>query len=111
MSIRITVSEHLQFPVRGTFTDEAGAAVAFDFRLTARRLPQTSLEVVLADKDRKARDFLGEVVTAWSGVLDDDGKPVPYSPEGLGSLLASHAGLAGLAFAAYLEHVGARAKN
>lgn len=111
MAIKITVSEQLQFPVRGTYTDEAGAAVAFDFHLKARRLPQTTLEQVLGDKDRRARDFLAEVVTGWSGVLDDDGKPVLYSAQALSSLLAQQAGLAGLAFAAYLEHVGARAKN
>lgn len=111
MAIKITVSDHLQFPVRGTYTDEAGAAIGFDFKLTARRLPQTSLEQLLGDKDRKARDFLCDVVTAWSGVIDDDGKPVAYSADALSSLLAQQAGLAGLAFAAYLEHVGARAKN
>lgn len=112
MAIKITISDRVTFKVAGAYTDEAGAAQAFDFHLTATRLSQDALKARTAEgTPGSILDFLLEVVQDWRGVLDGDGKPVPYSGDALRALCNNVPGAALLAFNAYFEHVGARAKN
>lgn len=114
MAIKIIISDTLRYKVEGVFTDASGAQIAFDFHLIARRLPQDSLSDQLppvADGKVSVPDFLADVVTGWSGVLDDTGAPVPFSHDALRSLWNGVPGSAGLAFAAYCDHVRVRAKN
>lgn len=114
MAIKLTISDRFTYRVTGTTTTEAGAAEAFDFYLTARRLLQDELSRRLpevAEGREPVDDFLGSVLVDWRGVLDDAGQPVPFSPEGLRALFNGVPGSAGLALSGYLEHVRAKAKN
>lgn len=114
MAIKITISDRIQFKVAGTTTTETGAQEAFEFHLTARRLLQDELSRRLpevAEGREPVDDFLASVLEGWRGVLDDEGQPVPFTPEGLRALFNHVPGSAGLALAAYLEHVRAKAKN
>lgn len=111
MTIRITVSDRVQFKVRGTITDANGAAEAFEFRLTARRLSASALQAELADTSRRVEEFMAQMVTDWKGVLDDEGNDVPFSTDALMQLFDRITHLAGIAFKSYMAEVGAKEKN
>lgn len=110
MGIRITVSDHVAFKVDGHITQDDGSAAAFQFTLHARRLLAGALKAQLDDEALLVPDFVASVATGWKGVLDDDGKEIPFSPDALRRLL-DIPGVAGLVFKRYLEEIGARAKN
>lgn len=108
MPIKIEVSDKLRFPVRLVAVDETGAErTALSIHVLARRVP---IESVRADTERTVADFLRHVVLDCTGVVDTDGKPVPYSPEVLDELVKSD-GVAPAMFQAYLSHVAPRLKN
>lgn len=113
MSIKIVVAPKVKFKVKGTFADETGKDVPFDFTLTAKRLDtdqiaeKTSLG---ADATTSVRDFVKEVVEDWSGVNDADGQALPFSTDALDGLLRLP-GVALLVFRAFLDNNGAKEKN
>ena len=110
MTIRITVSDRVQYRVRGTINNESGAAEAFDFRVTARRLDPESMQAQLADSSRRIDDFLADVIVGWQGVVDAEGTDVPFSPTALAQLLKiPNIGL--LMFKAYAAETAAKEKN
>lgn len=111
MAIKIIISDRVTFKVAGLYTDDLGAAQAFDFTLIAQRLTQDELKARTADGAGSILDFLQSVVQDWRGVMDGDGKPVDYSVDALRTLCNNVPGAALLAFNAYFEHVGAKAKN
>lgn len=111
MTIRITISDRVQFRVRGTITDDHGAAEAYEFRLTARRLSTAQLQAELADSTRRVEDFMAGLVTDWRGVVDAEGNDVPYSADALQQLFDRVPFLAGLCLKQYMAEVGAKEKN
>lgn len=114
MAIKLNISNTFQYKVAGTYATETGANQAFEFHLVARRLGQPALADQLpkvVQGDVGMDEFLAGVVTGWTGVLDDEDKLVPYSPEALKVLFNSVPGASGLAFAGYCEYVRVRAKN
>ncbi|MEY2688238.1 MAG: hypothetical protein RL375_2436 [Pseudomonadota bacterium] len=110
MTIRITVSDRVQYRVRGTINNETGAAEAFDFRVTARRLDPEALQSQLAESSRRIEDFLADVIVGWQGVVDAEGTDVPFSPAALSQLLKIP-GLAVLIFKGYVAETAAKEKN
>ncbi len=110
MAIKITVSDRVTFAVKGTLTDDAGAAQGFDFLLTARRLSSDQLQAELQNTERKVPEFMAGVVEGWKKVLDDDGAEVPFSQQALAQLFQIP-GLSSLAFSRYLSESGAKEKN
>lgn len=109
MAIKITVSDLVKVKCAGTIADERGPQ-PFEFAYTARRLDADALRARIGDdNDEPIADFLGEVIVGWSGVRGDDGE-IPYSREALAQLLRI-TGVGAVMLRAYLDHVGAKAKN
>lgn len=111
MTIKIIVADRVAFAARGTITGETGAAEAFEFRVTAKRLTEQGLRDSVNAPDRDTTAFLADVVVGWAGVLDDEGNEVPYSPQALRQLCGNCLGLSQIVFEAYLDAVRAKAKN
>ena len=109
MATKLVVSDHVAFRVRGVLTGESGGSESIDFGVTARRMKHDELQEVLRGTPRDA-EFVRSVATGWRGVKDAEDRDVPFSAEGLDQLLQIH-GVAALIARAYLDEVGARAKN
>ena len=111
MAIKITISNTVAFNVKGTINDANGIAQPFSFKLTCQRLEQEQITNKLkSESDASLVDFLVDVVQDWSGVRDDDDKPVPYTDAALRQL-CKISGVGAVAFQTYLAEVGAKAKN
>jgi hypothetical protein len=112
MAFRLVVADVVDFPVKFTVND-GGASKPFAINLQAKRLPQDAFRrLAEGGSDATVGEFLAEHVTGWRGqklVVDDAGQPADFSPEAFACLL-SLVGVAGLAFAAYLEACGAQGK-
>ncbi len=111
MAISIKVSNRVTFKVQGTIKDEKGADQKFDFTLTCKRLNGDQIKDRL-DNEQEAtlKDFMVGVVEDWSGVKDENGTAVPYTPDNYAELCLIP-GISTLAFRAYLGEVGAKEKN
>ncbi len=111
MAINIVISDTVKFKVKGTINDAGGIAQPFDFSLTCTRMDSDTLDArVKANSDETFVEFLADVVEDWAGVKDAEGKNVPYSEDAL-KQLCKIAGVARVAWVAYLTEVGAKAKN
>lgn len=111
MTIKIAVSDTVGIKVKGSIYDAAGVAQPFDFQLTCRRLDVDQIQAKLKNEsDASYTDFMVDVVQGWGGVRDADDKPLPYTEDAYRAL-CKIPGVAALAFRAYLDDVGAVAKN
>ena len=82
-----------------------GAAEPAPLRLTVRHKGRAAIRAWLDGAGQHGSDteFLGEVVVGWSGVVDDKGREVPYSPEALARVLDGYPAAAGELFRQYLD--------
>lgn len=111
MAIKIVISDHVKFKVKGSIKDDTGYDQPFDFWLTCQRLDMDQLaarrpagaEVVFAD-------FMASVITDWSGVTDEQGQPLPYT-EAHWRELCRIPGIARLADETYTHEIVAKLKN
>lgn len=119
MPIIITVSPTVRFKVEGVETSEDGTPVPFDFSLTADRLAQsTDVAAMRAEANRleaagsatPITDVMLTKLKGWAGPKTAEGVDVPFSTDAVRQLL-NRPGIAALAYNAYVEAVGARAKN
>ena len=110
MTFRLSVSNTVSVPVAGSIPDENGRPAPFSFNLTCRRLPASELKDSVQSTEATVPEFLASVVQGWSGLQDDAGQPLPYSREALDRLF-DIVGMAGVAFAAYLQACGAKGKE
>lgn len=110
MSFKLVISDTVTVPVKGTIPNAAGAPQAFSYSLVCERLKADTLRAMMDANERTVPEFLAGVVSDWAGVLDDDGQPLPFNHDGLAALF-NIVGMAGVAFAAYLEACGARGKE
>lgn len=111
MSIQIVVSNTVTFKVKGSINDEKGVAQPFHFGLTCVRLDADQIKDKLsAESEGTTTEFLSDVIEAWDGVRDADGKPLPYTADNLRQL-CKIPGVAALTFRTYLIEVGAKEKN
>jgi hypothetical protein len=109
MALKLKVARALVFPVKGELTLEDGSVGAFDFRLRAQRLDVEEIDARFKAGATRG-EFLAPLVQGWQDVLDEDGAPVAFSQEALADLLKI-AGMATVAFNAYMACVQAREKN
>ncbi len=110
MTFRLVVSDTITVPVAGRLPDAAGRPVPFTFSLTAKRLPAGELRAAIDANDRTVPEFLQSVIRGWSGVLDEQGAELPYSPAAFDALL-DIVGMASLIFPAYIEACGVKGKE
>ncbi len=110
MAFKLVKRNKLRVPVKGSIPDEGGAQVKFDFTLLCKRLVQSEIDVVLADKEALTHDFLHQVTEGWEGVFSETGDVLEFSAEALDLVLEQPA-MRSICFGAYLKEVGAVAKN
>ena len=110
MALKLVKRNKLPVPVKGSITGEAGEAIDFNFTLHCKRLKQDELDAELK-KEGSVKPFLFKVTEGWEDMLDEDGKPMPYSIENFEEQMNEVAGLHGVCYQAYLKAVGATAKN
>jgi hypothetical protein len=108
MAIKIQVSDIVRCTVRGTIANQDGPQ-PFDFWFLARRLDDAALADKLAERDSLIADFLADIVTGWGGVKGEDGE-LPFTEGALRELMKIP-GISKLMLRAYIEDVGAKAKN
>lgn len=109
---KLTIQDTAQVKVKFTIKDK-GVDRRFDFTLDAMRLEQDEISSRLEEKDKKIKDFMGDLITGWDGqrlVLNQDDTPAAFSPEALDVLL-NVPGVAAVIFNAYLKDCGAKEKN
>jgi hypothetical protein len=111
MAFKVKKLNKLHVQVKGEISGEDGEKVPFDFTLIAKRLNQAEIDEILGNSERKITDFLKANVEGWSGVLNEDGTEMLFSPESLESEVLSTVGMRSLCFQCYLRDVGAVAKN
>jgi len=110
MAFQLIERNRVAVQVKGQLPDEAGKPQPFSFTLHCKRLGAQELREVLKDDAKTTVDFMADVVQGWSGVTGDEGAMLPFTEAALNALL-DVPGVAGLAFAAYMEQQAARAKN
>lgn len=110
MALKLVVSPTVVIALAGTITNSAGLAMPFSCSLTCDRLPAEALRAELDKKTGTTTDFVRKVVRGWDDVTDEQGELVPFSKQALEQFL-SIPGIAKVAFDAYFEGCGAKAKN
>ena len=109
MSIKIKLSNLVKFRVKGEMNDEKGNKQPVDFSLTCERRPADDWKDVFVEGEKLSVGF-AKITKGWSDVLDEDDKPVDYSPEALAQLFGN-SGVAQLAYMTYMTESGVKAKN
>lgn len=110
MAFKLVKRDKLPVPVKGSIKGEDGKPVPFDFTLHCIRLSQDEINAALKDKDESVTAFVQRIATGWQGVLDEHGEPLPFTEDSLAEVLANP-GMAAVCSQAYLNNVGAVAKN
>jgi hypothetical protein len=98
MAFVLSKSDTYDWPVRITLATDGGKRTVETLDVNFRRLPQSRItelvkqaraaelgrddDVVMDD-----REAAREIIAGWDGVVDDAGKPVPYSEAALVQLL------------------------
>lgn len=109
MAIKIVVSNNVGIRVKGTINDADGVAQPFEFVLKCKRLDADQINKKLkVESDATMAEFMEDVVEDWSGVRDEDAKPIPFDANMLKQLFKLP-GVPFLAFRAYMDDVGAKA--
>jgi len=98
MAFVLSKSDTYDWPVRITLATDGGKRTVETLDVNFRRLPQSRItdlvkqaraaelgrddDVVLDD-----REAAREIIAGWDGVVDDAGKPIPFSEAALAQLL------------------------
>ena len=110
MAFKLVKRNKLRVQVKGTFKDEEGKPVNFDFTLLCRRLSQAEIETAIKNSDEPVKEFVQRVTEDWEGVLGEDGQPLSFEASNLDAVL-DQAGMAVVCYQSYLKEVGAVVKN
>lgn len=87
--LKLAIGNTIRFPVRIRLND-AGKTRDFSFHLLGKRKQAEELRDLQADPDALIDDLLVECITGWEDqtlVLDDSGKPAPWSVDAFRTLL------------------------
>ena len=87
MPIRINPAPIFRAPVAFTLAGEGEESCRFTFR---HKSPSALTEWRKTIGARPAHVSMAEIVEGWEGVVDEDDKPVPYSPSALKTFLEAH---------------------
>jgi len=87
MTIRINHAPIFRALVAFTLAGEGEESCRFTFR---HKTPAALIEWRKTIGTRPAHESMAEIVEGWEGVVDEDDKPVPYSPAALKSFLEAH---------------------
>ena len=98
MAFVLSKSDTYDWPVRITLATDGGKRTVETLDVNFRRLPQSRITELVqqaraaergldVDSALDDRDAAREIIAGWDGVVDDAGKPVPYSEAALAQLL------------------------
>lgn len=113
MAFKLAIADRIGVKVEGHTRDDNGAEKPFKFVLVCDRLTGDQVRDTLSDKDETTTAFFEKRAHEWRGqnlVLDEDGKPAPFSVEAL-RMLFTIGGMSAVCWQAYLTQVVATAKN
>jgi hypothetical protein len=110
MALKLVIRKKLRVPVKGSFKDEDGKPVNFEFVLICDRLSQTEIDDAIKNKDETVKAFVQRVATGWESVLAEDGQPLRFDADNLAAVL-DQAGMPVVCYQSYLKEVGAVVKN
>jgi hypothetical protein len=113
MAFKLSLSESYRWPVAVEIPIDGGRFDKQTFDAEFKRLPQDRNNQILEDARSGVitdQDVCGEILVGWSGVLDDDGKEVPFS-EGAKSQIMSVPQLAAAVVMAYFQSMQGAAKR
>ena len=110
MAFKVVKRNKLPVPVKGKLQDDDGKPVHFDITLVCARLTQDEINAALTDKNEPVTAFVKRIALGWEGVIDEQGEQLPFSEAALADVLAQP-GMASVCSQAYLNNVGAVAKN
>ncbi len=124
MALVISQSATYSWPVRISLPVDGGRREQHTFDAEFKRLPQTRVNEIIQqvrDQERGRRDseellvqdtdVAREVMAGWSGVVDDDGKNVPFSESSLNQLLEIPTVASQIVEAFFKSNADARKKN
>lgn len=109
---KLVVDDIVNVPVKFTFKS-GSINKLFSFTVFAKRLDQETISERLADKDKKATDFIRDLMTGWKDqafVLDGDDKPAEFNDDSR-DIMLNAAGVGVVIFNSYLAECGAKVKN
>lgn len=110
MSYKLRLSATILVPCHGTVVNEEGQRVPFSYWLVCDRLRADQVKTTLESADNNMAAFMRKVTRGWQEILDDGGKPLAFTADGLDELL-SGAGQARVAYDAFCDTCAAKAKN
>ena len=114
LQLNIIRAAKIKVRIEGLLRDQEGKAVPYAYTLDCKRLDTDGLTALLAtdktDATQAIAPKLEAIIEGWQGVVDADGKPVAYTPEGMAALLRVP-GMAAQVMLAYFDQVQAKAKN
>lgn len=97
MSFVLKQKPTYSWPVPLIIPTDGGRREKFSFDAEFRRLPQSRINEIIkvaramelgrSDEDLDDKSAAAEILADWSGITDDDGKPVPFSQAALEQLL------------------------
>lgn len=109
---KVVIGNKVIVPVVGHYTNGNGRKVQFNYELVCDRMDAEQLREAMSSNALVAV-ILKEVTTDWRNqrlVLNDDDSAAEFNPDSFDALL-NIAGMAMLAFNAYVKHNGATEKN
>ena len=112
---KVSISDTVPVPVKGTIKNDDGTDRAFSFTLQCKRLPAAEMRKDVKDGERPAGEIVTKVATGWKDqdlVLDPDNgdAPAEFSAEAMEAML-DIPGMAMVCFQSYLNEAGAKQKN
>lgn len=112
MAYKLVIADRVNVPVKIKIKD-GSKFKEFDFDLICKRLDTDELKEKARGGEVLMSEFLKEVTVGWERqklVVDDEGKPAEFNDESFDMMLKT-AGLAVIAYNAYLKECGAKEKN
>jgi hypothetical protein len=98
MTFKISRSQTYRWPIKIRLPKDGGGCTVETFEGEFRRLKQSRIDELrrqliaqeesgLEEGEITAEAAIGEILAGWSGIMDDDGEEVPFSPSAVAELL------------------------
>lgn len=108
MAFKLAISPTFRVKVIVEMIGKDGRKEKSDFMVDFKRCTVDQLEEI---RSKTSREALQEVVTGWSGLLDEDGLEVPFNQDTLAMVLTIAAAVHGMTDAFLNNAVSGKQKN
>lgn len=79
---KLSTSDSYKYPVIVKIVDGTGRTNTYSFEAVFKRLPQSEIDSLLASSKNEGvrdEDVVDQVLIGWSGIVDEQGEPVPFN--------------------------------